>query len=82
MPHVTTFMEKTHYCKLSKHHCSYFYTGTVSWDRMKRDICGMLVAVDELQLMDLIDYLQKELISKHKDYVMDHLVELFQTPRA
>ena len=39
----------------------------------------MLLAADELQLTNLIGYLQQELIANNKSYVMDHLVELFRT---
>ena len=42
-------------------------------------MCAMLIAVDKLQLTELIDYLQKELIATHTTYLMDHLVELFRT---
>src|SRR6185295_12032035 len=45
---------------------------------MKRNVCAMLHAADELQLTDLLDYLQQELIANHGNYVMDHLVELFR----
>ena len=40
---------------------------------------AVLLAADELQLTKLIDYLQKELIANHENFVMDHLVELFRT---
>ena len=39
----------------------------------------MFLAADELQLTDLLDYLQQELIANHENFVMDHLIELFQT---
>src|SRR5689334_21055746 len=58
---------------------SYFYTGVVSLEKVKRNICAMLLAAGELQIIDLIDYLQQELITSHESYVMDHLVELFRT---
>src|SRR5690349_12570727 len=54
---------------------SYFYTGTVSLEKVKRNVCALLLAADELQLTDLISYLQQELIANHKNYVMDHLTE-------
>ena len=59
---------------------SYFYTGTVSWEKMKRnDIAAILSAADELQLPDLVNYIQEELIANHTTYITHHLLDLYQT---
>ena len=39
----------------------------------------MLLAADELQLTDLVDYLQEEIITNHIKYLKCHLVELLNT---
>jgi hypothetical protein len=61
-------------------HIRYFYTGGISWETLKEsNICAILQAADELELLDLLDYLQQELIASHEAYLKSHLVELFRT---
>lgn len=60
--------------------CRYIYSGTVSIEELKKnDISALLLAIDELQLSALLEYTQDELITDHKDYLEQHLVEIFHT---
>src|SRR5689334_7531172 len=46
---------------------------------MKRnDVAAILCAADELQLPDLVNYIEEELIANHTTYITHHLLDLYR----
>src|SRR5688572_18087699 len=57
------------------------YTGSVSMtDIVTGDVPAILLAADELQLNEFLDYVQEELIIHHQGWLNGHCIQLLQMP--
>ncbi|CAI2185779.1 8387_t:CDS:2 [Funneliformis geosporum] len=61
----------------------YIYTGTISLNDITNQesvffMLDLIIAADELELYDLVDYLQDYIIENHSDWVKDNLIKIYQ----
>ncbi|CAG8571482.1 551_t:CDS:2 [Ambispora leptoticha] len=76
-PNVKTF--KAH-DNILKARCSYIYTGIVSLnDHEDYTIHDLLIAVDELFLTDLFDYIQEHLIAFRSKWILENFIIVMTT---